>query len=772
MDKVWTKKIAPFVPLRNLVVFPGVVIPLIVGRQKSVNSIEKAWAEDKFIVVATQKNGLVEDPAPDEVYSVGVGVEILQILRLPDGTFRVLVEGISRVHIKDFDISGNHWEAVVEVIEPVVEDSLELEALSRLVKEKFFVYDNYTKKSNREDYFIISEEISPLKLVSVIATNLIVPVAERQKILETKSVKEQLKLMVNILERENLVLELSTKIDEEVRQRIEKSQKEYFLREKLKEIEKELGDESEGAGIVSEIKAKLKGRKLPKHVLDKVEEEIDRLKKIPVLSPESGVIQNYLDWIISLPWDKSTTDTVDVTVAKDILDKNHFDLKDIKERILEIIAVKKLKKDVKGPIICFVGPPGVGKTSLGKSIAEALGRKFVRMSLGGIRDEAEIRGHRRTYVGALPGRIIQGIKQAGVKNPVFLLDEIDKVGVDFRGDPTAALLEALDPEQNFSFSDHYIELHFDLSEVLFITTANITDTIPPALLDRMEVLMLPGYIDEEKLSIAKGYIIPKQIEAHGLNSSDISFTDKSILKIINDYTREAGLRNLERTLNRVIRKVAKEKAEKGSVSIKITEKSIEKYLGKPEFFRERAEKKNLVGVACGMVVTIAGGDIVYIEATKMPGKGNLILTGQLGDVMKESAQAAFSYIRTYAEKFGAPVDFYEKFDIHIHVPEGAVPKEGPSAGITIFVAMISVLKGKPVKNDIAMTGEITLRGRVLPIGGVKEKVLGAYRAGIRKVILPRENEKDLAEIPETVMKKIHVKLIDNVEEALAESIEE
>jgi len=557
-----------------------------------------------------------------------------------------------------------------------------------------------------------------------------------------------------------------------VRSRIEKSQKEYFLREKLKEIERELGEEGEGAGIVSDIKKKLKSRHLPKHVIDKIEEEIDRLKKIPVLSPESGVIQNYLDWLIALPWDKSTVDTVDVDKAKKILDKNHYDLTDVKERILEIIAVKKLKKDIKGPIICFVGPPGVGKTSLGKSIAEALGRKFVRVSLGGIRDEAEIRGHRRTYVGALPGRIIQGIKQAGVKNPVFLLDEIDKVGADFRGDPTAALLEALDPEQNNSFSDHYIELSFDLSEVLFITTANITDTIPPALFDRMEILPLHGYIDEEKLHIAKEFIISKQLEAHGLEAEDVVFSDMAILKIINEYTREAGLRNLERSITKVIRKVAKEKARKGSVKVKISEKNLEKYLGKPEFMKEATEKKNLVGVACGMVVTLAGGDIVYIEATKMPGKGNLLLTGQLGDVMKESAQAALSYIRSYADRIQVPLDFYDKFDIHVHVPEGAVPKEGPSAGITIFVAIVSALKGKPVRKNIAMTGEITLRGRVLPIGGVKEKVLGAYRAGIRKVILPKANEKDLKDIPESVLRHIEVKLIENVEEALGESIEE
>lgn len=770
-ERKWQKNYAPYFPLRGIVVFPGMVVPLIVGRPKSINAIEEALSTDKLIIVSTQKNGLIEEPEPKDVYDVGVGCEIIQVLRLPDGTYRIIVEGIERVKITQFDMSPTIWHAQVEPLETIYEPSTEIEALMRLVSDKFALYSELNKKVPQDAILNLTNVDSPERLIMVVVSNLFVPVEEKQKILEMTNVKDQLQYLHEILERENTILEISRKIDEEVRNRIEKSQKEYFLREKLREIERELGEEGEGAGAISEIKNKLKGRKLPKYVVDKINEELEKLKKIPPMSPESGVIQNYIDWLLALPWDKATSDTIDVKKAQEILDKNHYDLKDVKERILELIAVKKLKSDVKGPILCLVGPPGVGKTSLGKSIAEALGRKFVRVSLGGIRDEAEIRGHRRTYVGALPGRIIQGIKQAGVKNPVFLLDEIDKVGADFRGDPTAALLEALDPEQNNAFSDHYIELPFDLSEVLFITTANVVDTIPPALLDRMEVLPLPGYIDEEKLQIAKKFIIPKQLASHGLEQDDLVISDKAILKIINEYTREAGLRNLERSITKIIRKVAKEKAEKGSIRRRITEENLRKYLGKPEFSRESQEKKSLVGVACGMVVTLAGGDIVYIEATKMAGKGNLILTGQLGDVMKESAQAALSYIRANAEKLGIQSDFYDKYDIHIHVPEGAVPKEGPSAGITMFVALVSVLKGVPVNKDVAMTGEITLRGRVLPVGGIKEKVLGAYRANIRTIILPKANEIDVEEIPEKVRNNIKIHLIENVEEALSIALE-
>ncbi len=772
MEKKWELSEAPFIPLRNIVIFPYMVIPLLVGRPKSIASIEKALTQNKMIVLATQKKGIVEEPTEEDIYDIGVGAEILQILKLPDGTYRILVEGIQRVKIKRFYTEGDYWKVDVEPVEKESgEKSLRQEALIRLILEKFTIYSDLNKKVPQDLIISLSTTEDPGRFADMVAANLFIGVEEKQQILSTIDVTERLQKIAQILEREVTVLELSRKIDDEVRNKIEKSQKEYFLREKLKEIEKELGEVGEDVGEIGEYRKKMKGRKYPDYVKEKIEEQLERLKKTPVMSPESGVIRTYLDWLIELPWEKRTRDRIDIKKARQILDKNHYDLKDVKERILELIAVKKLTRNIKGPIICFVGPPGVGKTSLGRSIAEALSRKFVHVSLGGIRDEAEIRGHRRTYVGAMPGRIIEGIKQAGVKNPVFLLDEIDKVGADFRGDPTAALLEALDPEQNNAFSDHYIELPFDLSEVLFITTANIVDTIPPALLDRMEVISLPGYIDEEKVQIAKKFIIPKQLKAHGLKSDDVKFTDEALFKLIREYTREAGLRNLERAIMRVMRKVAKEKVEKGKSGVEITVKNLKKYLGNPIFFTSMQEKKSQIGVVCGMVVTQAGGDIVYIEATKMKGKGNLILTGQLGDVMKESAQAALSYVRAHAKKLGVDPDFYGKYDIHIHVPEGAVPKEGPSAGVTIFTAIVSILTEKKVSKDVAMTGEITLRGRVLPVGGIKEKVLGAYRAGITTIVLPKQNKEDLEKIPKAAKKKLKFVLIDNVEEALKIALE-
>jgi len=762
----------PFIPLRNIVIFPYMVVPLFIGRPKSVAAVDRAFSKNKIIVVGAQKNGLTEDPDEKDIYRIGVKAELLQLLKLPDGTYRVLLEGIERVRIDKFSKSGDFWKVKVSPIpEVATEKTIKQDALLHLIREKFAMYAEFNKKLPQDLLVNLTNIEDPSRFADVVAANISLNIPEKQQLLATENVDERLKKLVQILEREITILSLSKKIDDEVKSTIEKSQKEYFLREKLKEIEKELGEEGEEVGEIGEYRKRMKKRKLPGYVNDKINEQLERLKKIPVLNPESAVIRSYLDWLLDLPWDKRTRDKTDIKAAKKILDKNHYGLEDVKERVLEFLAVRQLTKSIKGPIICFVGPPGVGKTSLGKSIAEALGRKFVRMSLGGIRDEAEIRGHRRTYVGAMPGRIIQGIKQAGVKNPVFLLDEIDKVGADFRGDPTAALLEALDPEQNNSFSDHYIELPFDLSEVLFITTANITDTIPPALFDRMEIMSLPGYIDEEKVHIARDFIIPKQLKFHGLKENDIKISKQAILKIIREYTREAGLRNLERSIMKIMRKVAKNKVEKHLKGVRISGNNLSKYLGEPIFLVGAKEKKSQIGLACGMAVTQAGGDIIYIEAIKMPGKGNLILTGQLGDVMKESAQAALSYIRAHTKELNIPENFYPKYDIHIHVPEGAVPKEGPSAGIAILVALISIGKGKPINNDVAMTGEITLRGRILPVGGIKEKVLGAYRAGIKKIILPKQNKNDLKKIPREVKEKLTFKLVDNVEEVLPEVFE-
>ncbi|MEA3313789.1 MAG: endopeptidase La [Caldisericota bacterium] len=762
----------PFIPLRNVVIFPYMVVPLFIGRTKSITAIDQAFGKDKMIIVASQKNGLVEDPDEDDIYNIGVKAEVLQLLKLPDGSYRVLIEGLQRVKIIKFVKSNELLEVRVDTIpDEEIEKAIHQDALMRLIADKFTAYIGFNKKMSQDILIGLSNIDDVGRFSDVVAANLNIGVKEKQQILSMSNPDERLKALAQILEREVTILEISKKIDEEVKSTIEKSQKEYFLRAKIKEIEKELGEFGKEAGEIGEYKKKMKGRKFPAYVKDRIEDELERLKKIPVLSPESAVLRNYLDWLLELPWNKRTQDKTNINEASKILNKNHYGLEDVKERVLEFLAVRQLTKSMKGPIICFVGPPGVGKTSLGKSIAEALGRKFVRMSLGGIRDEAEIRGHRRTYVGAMPGRIIQGVKQSGVKNPVFLLDEIDKVGADFRGDPTAALLEGLDPEQNNSFSDHYIELPFDLSEVLFITTANIIDTIPPALFDRMEIMSLPGYIDEEKLCIATEFIIPKQLKFHGLSKEDIKISKKAVLRIIGEYTREAGLRNLERSIMKIMRKVAKNKVEKHFKKVKITDKNLNEYLGVPIFAVGIKEKKSQIGVACGMVVTRAGGDIVFIEAIKMPGKGNLILTGQLGDVMKESAHAALSYVRAHAKELGAPKDFCDKYDVHIHVPEGAVPKEGPSAGIAIFTALISIAREKPINRNLAMTGEITLRGRVLPVGGVKEKVLGAYRAGIKTIILPKQNENDLKKIPKQVKEKLVFKFVDDVREVVGEVFE-
>ncbi|HEX7607906.1 MAG TPA: endopeptidase La [Candidatus Cryosericum sp.] len=772
-ERDWQLSEAPLIPLRNVVVFPYHVLPLFVGRPKSLKSIESALAANRKIVLVCQKDESNEDPGLADLYDIGVGAEILQLLKLPDGSDRVLVEGVRRVRITNVRSDDN--EMLVASVEPLPADektSTERQALMRVVLDQFSQYVELSRKLPSETVNNVSGVTEPDRFADLVASSLLLGTEDRQALLATPDAEERLHRIAELLAKEIYVLELARKIESDVKAKIDQSQREYYLREQVRVIEKELGEEGEEAGEVGEYRQKLEKIHMPAYARDKIDEELARLAKTPAMSPESSIIRTYLDWLIGLPWDIRTADKIDLKRARKVLDKDHYGLEEIKDRILEYLAVRKLSDKAKGPILCFVGPPGVGKTSLGKSIAETLDRKFVHVSLGGIRDEAEVRGHRRTYVGAMPGRIIQGIKQAGTKNPVFLLDEIDKVGADFRGDPTAALLEALDPEQNTQFSDHYIEIPFDLSEVLFLTTANVSETIPSALLDRMEVISLPGYTDEEKQQIARHFLLPKAMEQHGLKQEDLAIDDRAVLAIIQQYTREAGVRGLERSLVRICRKVARAKVEekKSFAGATVHADNLAAYLDLAPYSYTSLIKEARVGVACGLVVTQYGGDTVYVESTRMDGKGNLQLTGQLGDVMKESAQAALSYIRTHAVDIGLDPHFIEKTDLHVHVPEGAVPKEGPSAGVTMATAMVSALTGRKVRSDIAMTGEITLRGQVLPVGGIKAKVLGAYRAGIRKLILPEENRRDTSKISPDISKKLQFTFVNDIAQVLDKAL--
>ncbi|RIE13722.1 endopeptidase La [Candidatus Cryosericum hinesii] len=772
-ERDWELSEAPLIPLRNVVVFPYHVLPLFVGRPKSLKSIESALAGNRKIVLVCQKDESNEDPGLADLYDIGVGAEILQLLKLPDGSDRVLVEGVRRVRITNVRSDDN--EMLVASVEPLPADektSTERQALMRVVLDQFSQYVELSRKLPSETVNNVSGVTEPDRFADLVASSLLLGTEDRQALLAIPDAEERLHRIAELLAKEIYVLELARKIESDVKAKIDQSQREYYLREQVRAIEKELGEEGEEAGEVGEYRQKLEKIHMPAYARDKIEEELARLAKTPAMSPESSIIRTYLDWLIGLPWDIRTADKIDLKRARKVLDKDHYGLEEIKDRILEYLAVRKLSDKAKGPILCFVGPPGVGKTSLGKSIAETLDRKFVHVSLGGIRDEAEVRGHRRTYVGAMPGRIIQGIKQAGTKNPVFLLDEIDKVGADFRGDPTAALLEALDPEQNTQFSDHYIEIPFDLSEVLFLTTANVSETIPSALLDRMEVISLPGYTDEEKQQIARHFLLPKAMQQHGLKKEDLVIDDRAVLAIIQQYTREAGVRGLERSLVRICRKVARAKVEekKSFTGATVHADGLAAYLDLAPYSYTSLIKEARVGVACGLVVTQYGGDTVYVESTRMDGKGNLQLTGQLGDVMKESAQAALSYIRTHAVDIGLDPHFIEKTDLHVHVPEGAVPKEGPSAGVTMATAMVSALTGRKVRSDIAMTGEITLRGQVLPVGGIKAKVLGAYRAGIRKLILPEENRRDTSKISPDISKKLEFTFVNDIAQVLDKAL--
>ncbi len=765
-------KVLQSVPLRDLIIFPNMVVPLLVGRTRSINAVEEALANESEILIAFQKDPQVDNPEMKDLYSVGVTVKVIQSVREQSGVMKILVEVMDRAFIKDFIKEKKGFTCRIERIVEKTEGikNKENEALSRLLLELLEKYLRLNTSVPKELYSTISTIENLSRLCDTIAGYLPLKIKDKAVVIETIDVGERLKVLINILNSEIGVLEVQKRIQSQVIKKIEDTQKQYFLNEQLKEIQRELGKESESDEI-TQLRERIKKAKMPKAAESKATEELTRLSKTMPLSPEATVIRTYLDWLISLPWEEQTQDNLDIKHAEDVLNEDHYGLEKVKERILEYLAVRKRSEGLKGPILCFVGPPGVGKTSLGKSIARAMGRKCVRISLGGMRDEAEIRGHRRTYIGSLPGRIIQSLKKVGVKNPVFLLDEIDKLGQDFRGDPASALLEVLDPEQNNSFSDHYLEVEFDLSGILFITTANTEFSIPPPLLDRMEIISLPGYTIWEKKEIAQRHLIPKQLKEHGISDKNLKFSDDAIFYIIRNYTREAGVRNLEREIANICRKVTKKIVEsKKEGPYHISVKSIEKYLGPEKFSPIAVDKEHKVGVATGMAWTEYGGEILFTEVLTMKGKGNLMLTGQLGDVMKESAQAALSYVRAHISELGLKSDFYKDLDIHIHVPEGAIPKDGPSAGITIVTALISCLTGKPVNANIAMTGEITLQGKVLKIGGLKSKILAAHRSGIKKIIIPAENEKDLAEIPKKVRDELEVVTVKNINEVIEQAI--
>jgi ATP-dependent Lon protease len=762
----------PLIPLRGLTVFPYMVLHFDVGRERSINALEEAMVNDQLVFLASQKEAEINAPTPEDVYQVGTISKIKQMLKLPGDTIRVLVEGITRAKIKSIvrEIPYVMVEVEEQNYKREIETDHEVEALMRSVLETFEKYIEVSNRISPDILITVSEIEMPGRLADTVASNLVLKPVQKQEILEAFDPLERLETLYRILLEEIEILEIEKKINNRVKKQINKVQKEYYLREQLKAIQKELGEDEGVVEEVSEYKEKLKKLGLSKDIHEKVEREIDRLLKLSPASAETGVIRNYIDWALNLPWNKETKDRLDLKKSSEILDEDHYGLEKVKERILEYLAIRQLAKSMKGPILCLVGPPGVGKTSIAKSIARSLNRKFVRMSLGGVRDEAEIRGHRRTYVGAIPGRIITSIRQVGTKNPVFLLDEIDKLASDFRGDPAAALLELLDPEQNHDFTDHFMEMPFNLSKVMFITTANAMDTIPRPLLDRMEVIRIAGYTEEEKLKIAQNYLVPKQVKDHGLKPENLILSEKAIRDIINYYTRESGVRNLERQIANICRKAVKRIVENKIKVIRVSPTNLKKYLGNPQFRYEMANLKDEVGVARGLAWTMVGGDTLSIEVTPMKGSGKLVLTGQLGEVMKESAKAGLSYIRSIVDSLNIDPEFHTKLDLHIHIPEGATPKDGPSAGITMATAVISALTNIPVYRDVAMTGEITLRGRVLPIGGVKEKVLAARRAGITKVLMPLENKKDMEEIPENVRKKMEFVFVDHMDEVLKHAL--
>ncbi len=761
----------PLLPLRDIIVFPHMVVPLFVGREKSIAALEEAMLRDKAVVLCAQRKAKTNDPTPDDIYAAGTMGAVIQLLRLPDGTVKVLVEGRSRVRVTRFVPNERFFQVEVEEVEERVEDSVELEALIRSVHSTFEAYVKLNKRIPPEMLTSVSVIEDPARLADTIVAHLSLKLTDKQAILETADPRARLGRLYELMQGEIEILQVEKKIRTRVKKQMEKTQKEYYLNEQMQAIQRELGEKDEFKNELQELEEKIRSKKMSKEAAVKARKELKKLKMMSPMSAEATVVRNYIDWILALPWYEYTEDKLDIAEAERILEEDHYGLKKAKERILEYLAVQKLVNKMKGPILCFVGPPGVGKTSLAKSIARAMGRNFVRVSLGGVRDEAEIRGHRRTYIGALPGKVVQSLRKSGSGNPVFLLDEVDKMSTDFRGDPSAALLEVLDPEQNHTFNDHYLDLDYDLSHVMFICTANTMGGIPLPLQDRMEVIRIAGYTDLEKRSIAERYLIPKQKEANGVAEVPVDFRGSALRLLIHRYTKEAGVRNLEREIASICRKVAKEVLQKGKDHpFVISEKRVSKLLGPPKYRYGTAEAEDQVGVATGLAWTELGGELLTVEATVMPGKGKLMITGKLGEVMQESAQAAMSYVRSRAEVLGLDKRFLETVDVHVHVPEGAIPKDGPSAGIAMATALVSAFCKVAVRRDVAMTGEITLRGRVLPIGGLKEKVLAAHRGGIKKVVIPRENQKDVREVPRKVRERTEIAFVEHMDEVLREAL--
>ena len=761
----------PILPLRGVVIFPSAIVPLLISRASSLKLVEDCRKSNNLLGLAAQKNPEDEAPGPQALFSRGSAGRILKMLKYPDDSVRILVQGLKRIDIREYGQIEPYYRAQITPLESETEALRDVDARQAHLVSQFAKFVSMVPYLPDELQGVVMNIKDPGKVTDLIGSNLNISVDEKQDLLNTLSVRTRLEKLSAILNREVELVELGNKIQSQVQSELNKNQKEFYLRQQMRAIQKELGEGDSRSNELDDLRQKIDEAKMPEEALKAANNEFERLKIIPPESAEHSMVRTYLEWLIHLPWAVTTEDNLDIPHARQVLDEDHYDLEKIKDRILEYLAVRKLKQDSKGPILCFVGPPGVGKTSLGRSIARAMGRKFIRLSLGGVRDEAEIRGHRRTYIGSLPGRIVQSLRSAESNNPLFMLDEIDKLGMDFRGDPASALLEVLDPEQNFSFSDHYLEVPFDLSKVMFITTANYLEPVPPALKDRMEVIELAGYTEEEKLEIAKRHIMPKQVVEHGLTDEQIEFTDEAVLSIAGGYTHEAGVRNLEREIGAVCRKVARGVTEGNTEKVTVTQEKVSDLLGPIKFFPEVAERTQRPGVAIGLAWTPNGGDILFIEATRMAGKKGLTLTGHLGDVMKESAQTALSYVRSQADQLHIPADFYDNCDIHIHVPSGAIPKDGPSAGITMVTALASLLTERKVRQDVAMTGEITLRGKVMPIGGVKEKVLAARRAGVTTVILPQRNEKDLEDVPPKVREEMQFRFVESIDEVLEHALE-